>query len=265
MSVETITLGCRLNFAESEAMRRARAGEDDWVIVNSCAVTNEAVRQTRQAIRRAHRERPDARILVTGCAAAARARQLSRRCRKSTESSAMRQIGSFHGVDALTVAGGLPAAMCAASSRSRPAATIAAPSARSGRRAGRAARCRSRRSATRSSASSTRGAKEIVLTGVDITSYDEAASGALCQRLLAAVPRLEAPAPVLARQHRDRRSAVRADRRRAAAHAAFPSVASGRRRHDPQADEAPPQPRRGGRARSSGSRRRGPMRRSAPT
>ena len=47
---------------------RALAG-DDAIIVNSCAVTNEAVRQTRQAIRRAHREAPDKRIIVTGCAA----------------------------------------------------------------------------------------------------------------------------------------------------------------------------------------------------
>ena len=66
---ELITLGCRLNAAESEAMRRLAAGEDDLVIVNSCAVTNEAVRQTRQAIRRAKRARPDARVFVTGCAA----------------------------------------------------------------------------------------------------------------------------------------------------------------------------------------------------
>ncbi|HEX8257514.1 MAG TPA: tRNA (N(6)-L-threonylcarbamoyladenosine(37)-C(2))-methylthiotransferase MtaB [Allosphingosinicella sp.] len=66
---ELITLGCRLNFAESEAMRRAALGEDDLIIVNSCAVTNEAVRQTRQAIRRAKSARPDARIVVTGCAA----------------------------------------------------------------------------------------------------------------------------------------------------------------------------------------------------
>ncbi|WP_129790567.1 tRNA (N(6)-L-threonylcarbamoyladenosine(37)-C(2))-methylthiotransferase MtaB [Sphingosinicella sp. CPCC 101087] len=66
---EIITLGCRLNAAESEAMRRLAATEHDLVIVNSCAVTNEAVRQTRQAIRRAKRARPDARILVTGCAA----------------------------------------------------------------------------------------------------------------------------------------------------------------------------------------------------
>jgi threonylcarbamoyladenosine tRNA methylthiotransferase MtaB len=66
---EVITLGCRLNAAESEAIRIAAAGEDDLVIVNSCAVTNEAVRQTRQAIRRARRARPDARLVVTGCAA----------------------------------------------------------------------------------------------------------------------------------------------------------------------------------------------------
>jgi threonylcarbamoyladenosine tRNA methylthiotransferase MtaB len=66
---EVITLGCRLNAAESEAMRRLAGDQDDLVIVNSCAVTNEAVRQTRQAIRKAKRARPDARIFVTGCAA----------------------------------------------------------------------------------------------------------------------------------------------------------------------------------------------------
>ena len=66
---QVITLGCRLNAAESEAMRALAAGEDDLVIVNSCAVTNEAVRQTRQAIRRAKRARPGARVVVTGCAA----------------------------------------------------------------------------------------------------------------------------------------------------------------------------------------------------
>ena len=66
---EIITMGCRLNAAESEAMRMLAAAEDDLIIVNSCAVTNEAVRQTRQAIRRAKRARPDARLIVTGCAA----------------------------------------------------------------------------------------------------------------------------------------------------------------------------------------------------
>jgi threonylcarbamoyladenosine tRNA methylthiotransferase MtaB len=66
---EVITLGCRLNMAESEAMRQLAGSADDLVIVNSCAVTNEAVRQTRQAIRRAKRARPEARVVVTGCAA----------------------------------------------------------------------------------------------------------------------------------------------------------------------------------------------------
>jgi threonylcarbamoyladenosine tRNA methylthiotransferase MtaB len=64
-----ITLGCRLNAAESEAIRLLAQGEEDLVIVNSCAVTNEAVRRTRQAIRRAKKDRPGARVMVTGCAA----------------------------------------------------------------------------------------------------------------------------------------------------------------------------------------------------
>ena len=71
MSLDVVTFGCRLNAYESEAMRRAAdaAGLDDAVIVNTCAVTGEAVRQARQAIRRLRRERPHARIVVTGCAA----------------------------------------------------------------------------------------------------------------------------------------------------------------------------------------------------
>ena len=66
---EVITLGCRLNLAESERIRALLARESDVVVVNSCAVTAEAVRHTRQAIRRARRARPRARLLVTGCAA----------------------------------------------------------------------------------------------------------------------------------------------------------------------------------------------------
>jgi len=68
MSLDVITFGCRLNAYESEAIRRA-AGATDAVVVNTCAVTAEAVRQARQAIRKIRRERPDARIVVTGCAA----------------------------------------------------------------------------------------------------------------------------------------------------------------------------------------------------
>ncbi len=71
MSLDVVTFGCRLNIAESEVIRReaSAAGFDNAVVVNTCAVTSEAVRQARQNIRRIKRERPDARIVVTGCAA----------------------------------------------------------------------------------------------------------------------------------------------------------------------------------------------------
>jgi threonylcarbamoyladenosine tRNA methylthiotransferase MtaB len=71
VSVEVVTFGCRLNAAESEVIRREaeRAGLSDTVVVNTCAVTAEAVRQARQTIRALRRERPEVRIVVTGCAA----------------------------------------------------------------------------------------------------------------------------------------------------------------------------------------------------
>ncbi|MGY6709990.1 MAG: tRNA (N(6)-L-threonylcarbamoyladenosine(37)-C(2))-methylthiotransferase MtaB [Rhizobiaceae bacterium] len=75
MAVEIVTFGCRLNAYESEVMRgeaeKAGLGELDGgaVVINTCAVTGEAVRQARQAIRKARRENPAARIIVTGCAA----------------------------------------------------------------------------------------------------------------------------------------------------------------------------------------------------
>jgi len=71
MSVEIVTFGCRLNAFESEVILREaeRAGLSETIVINSCAVTNEAVAQARQSIRRLKRERPQARIVVTGCAA----------------------------------------------------------------------------------------------------------------------------------------------------------------------------------------------------
>ena len=71
MSVEVVTFGCRLNAFESEVIRHEaeNAGLSDIIVVNSCAVTNEAVAQARQSIRRLKRERPEVRIVVTGCAA----------------------------------------------------------------------------------------------------------------------------------------------------------------------------------------------------
>jgi threonylcarbamoyladenosine tRNA methylthiotransferase MtaB len=70
MSVDVVTFGCRLNAYESEVIRRnaEAAGLSDLVVVNTCAVTSEAVRQARQTIRRIKRERPNTRLIVTGCA-----------------------------------------------------------------------------------------------------------------------------------------------------------------------------------------------------
>jgi threonylcarbamoyladenosine tRNA methylthiotransferase MtaB len=182
MSVETITLGCRLNFAESEVMRTAVPSDEDWVIVNSCAVTAEAVRQTRQAIRRARRERPNAKILATGCAV-----QLEPDLFRAMPEVDRIQTRDF--TAPLTVAAGYL-------SRVRSFVAI---------QTGCDHRCTfctiwTARGPSRSlpfdairdavAAELAKGAKEIVLTGVDITSY-AGGLGVLCQRLLAAEPRLQ--------------------------------------------------------------------------
>ncbi|WP_281346908.1 MiaB/RimO family radical SAM methylthiotransferase [Sphingomonas sinipercae] len=180
MSIETITLGCRLNFAESEAMARAHRDEA-LIIVNSCAVTNEAVRQTRQAIRRAHRRRPDARILVTGCAseldrAAFEAMPEVSSVLPKTDAMASTVPAGFQGhvrsFVAVQTGCDHRCTFCTiwqarGESRSYPFEAI--------------------RDAVAKEID--RGAREIVLTGVDITDY-EGGLGKLCQRLLAAEPRL---------------------------------------------------------------------------
>ncbi|MBS3850300.1 tRNA (N(6)-L-threonylcarbamoyladenosine(37)-C(2))-methylthiotransferase MtaB [Devosia sp. BSSL-BM10] len=76
MAVETLTFGCRLNAYEAEVMKSEaqKAGLDNAIIVNTCAVTAEAVRQARQTVRKARRDNPQARIIVTGCAAQTEAR-----------------------------------------------------------------------------------------------------------------------------------------------------------------------------------------------
>src|ERR1700744_4397053 len=79
MSVEVVTFGCRLNAFESEVVRleAERAGLTDTIVINSCAVTNEAGAQARQSFRRLKRERPSARIVVTGCAAQTQAQMFA--------------------------------------------------------------------------------------------------------------------------------------------------------------------------------------------
>ncbi|MGN1289868.1 MAG: tRNA (N(6)-L-threonylcarbamoyladenosine(37)-C(2))-methylthiotransferase MtaB, partial [Bradyrhizobium sp.] len=79
MGVDVVTFGCRLNSFESEVIRREaeQAGLSDTIVINSCAVTNEAVAQARQSIRKLKRERPEARIVVTGCAAQTQSRMFA--------------------------------------------------------------------------------------------------------------------------------------------------------------------------------------------
>ena len=189
MSVQTVTLGCRLNFAESETIAGMAPPDEDWVVVNSCAVTNEAVRQTRQAIRHWRRERPEAKIFVTGCAAELEPGMFRAMAGVSRVVGNSNKLNAFAANDVMTpVAAGLMhqvksfvavqtgcdhrCTFCSiwqarGPSRSLPFEAIRDSVARQ----------------------IDRGAKEIILTGVDITDYD-GGLGTLCQRLLAAEPRL---------------------------------------------------------------------------
>jgi threonylcarbamoyladenosine tRNA methylthiotransferase MtaB len=188
VTVETITLGCRLNFAESETIARTAPPGEDWIVVNSCAVTNEAVRQTRQAIRRAHRQRPSAKILVTGCAA-----ELDR-----TSFAAMPEVSRVVGNTSKLNALAANDVMAPAGFHGHVRSFVAVQT-------GCDHRCTfcsiwQARGPSRSlpfelirdavARENDLGAREIVLTDVDITDYEDGL-GKLCQRLLAAEPRLE--------------------------------------------------------------------------
>lgn len=188
MSVETISLGCRLNYAEAETIARHAPDGEDWIVVNSCAVTNEAVRQTRQAIRHAHRRRPDARILVTGCAA-----ELDRLSfeRMPEVARVVGNTGKLRAFDAKT-------SVVASGSHSHVRSFVAVQNGCDHRCTfcsiwqARGPSVSLPFEAIREAVAREidRGAKEIVLTGVDITDY-EGGLGNLCQRLLAAEPRLK--------------------------------------------------------------------------
>ena len=202
MSAQTITLGCRLNFAESEAMR-GLAG-DDVIIVNSCAVTNEAVRQTRQAIRRAHRVAPGKRIIVTGCAAeldpagfagmAEVSRVVGNGGKYSPEAFAPFPPHKVFRPDIMTSA--VPPVAAGFLSRVRSFVAVQAGCDHrctfctiwQARGPSRSLPYEAVRDAVERELAA--GAKEIVLTGVDITSY-EGSLGALCQRLLGELPGLK--------------------------------------------------------------------------
>jgi len=190
VSVETVTLGCRLNFAESETIARSAPPGEDWIVVNSCAVTNEAVRQTRQAIRHAHRRRPDARILVTGCAAELEPQTFE------TMPEVSRVVGNSNKLNALAASDVMTPVPSGFLGHVRSFVAV---------QTGCDHRCTfcsiwQARGASVSlpfeairdavARELDRGAREIVLTGVDITDYT-GGLGALCQRLLAAEPRLQ--------------------------------------------------------------------------
>ena len=200
MTARTITLGCRLNFAESESMRAL--ADDEIIIVNSCAVTNEAVRQTRQAIRRAHREAPEKRIVVTGCAAQldpdsfAAMPEVSRVVGNAEKYSAVAFANENKVVVSDVMAAPVPPVAAGFLSRVRSFVAVQTGcdhrctfcSIWQARGPSRSLPYDAVREAVERELDA--GAKEIVLTGVDITSYDSGL-GELCQSLLADLPRLK--------------------------------------------------------------------------
>jgi threonylcarbamoyladenosine tRNA methylthiotransferase MtaB len=187
MSVETITLGCRLNFAESETIARTAPPDEDWVVVNSCAVTNEAVRQSRQAIRHAHRRHPSARILVTGCAAELDRTSFESMPEVSRVVGNASKLNSFDANDAMAASGfqGHVRSFVAVQTGCDHRCTFC--SIWQARGPSRSVPFELIRDAAAREID--RGAKEIVLTGADLTDYD-GGIGKLCQRLLTVEPRL---------------------------------------------------------------------------
>jgi threonylcarbamoyladenosine tRNA methylthiotransferase MtaB len=186
MSVEVINFGCRLNLAEGEALRARFQGEDNLVIINSCAVTAEAERQARQAIRRAARTHPAARIIVSGCGAEVGAfdgmAEVSSILRRSADAFVTRPAvsGADHARAFIEVQNGCDhdctfciTTIARGESRSIPAGAII----------------------DAANAAVDRGQQEVVLTGIDLTSYGADLPGTptlaqLVERILRHVPAL---------------------------------------------------------------------------
>ncbi len=190
-----MSLGCRLNIAESETIRALIVGRD-MVVVNSCAVTNEAVKQTRAAIRRARRDRPEAEIVVTGCAAAI----------DPAGFAAMPEVTRVVANDAKLAPASwglstpLPATLFAGHARAfvevqngcdHACTFCIIPQGRGASRSIPAGAVVDRIAALVDA-----GHREVVLTGVDVTSYGHDLPGApmlgsLVERILRGVPKLE--------------------------------------------------------------------------
>ncbi|MBI1868967.1 MAG: tRNA (N(6)-L-threonylcarbamoyladenosine(37)-C(2))-methylthiotransferase MtaB [Methylocystis sp.] len=208
--MDVVTFGCRLNIVESEAVGRAAraAANSDLVIVNTCAVTSEAVRQARQAIRKLHRERPAAAILVTGCAA-----QINPSSFAAIE-GVTRVVGNARKEDAAHIApAGVDDAFMFKQGAAQPAISACDGQTRAflavqngcdhrctfcvipfGRGPSRSAPAEEVIAEARRLV--TAGKREIVLTGVDLTSYGADLAGdwtlgRLVKQLLAELPSLE--------------------------------------------------------------------------
>jgi threonylcarbamoyladenosine tRNA methylthiotransferase MtaB len=211
VSVDVVTFGCRLNAYESEVIRReaAAAGIDNAVVVNTCAVTAEAVRQAKQAIRRLKREKPHARVVVTGCAAQTEAtafaampevhRVIGNEEKFDTQAwagSAKIAVSDIMGIKTMrpraidSLKGHARAFMQVQNGCDHRCTFCIIPYGRGNSRSlpMDEAMAQARRLVAN-------GYREIVLTGVDITSYgadlpDEPRLGALIKRLLKEVPEL---------------------------------------------------------------------------
>jgi threonylcarbamoyladenosine tRNA methylthiotransferase MtaB len=207
MSVEVVTFGCRLNAYESEVIRDAAPGAaGETIVINSCAVTGEAVRQARQAIRRLKRERPGASIVVTGCAAQTQAADFAAMPEvdrvlgndEKLDPRAWRRCGKIAVGDIMAATTMRAHAIESIAGRPRGFVQV---------QTGCDHRCTFciipyGRGNSRSLAAddvvaqvrriSGNGVPEVVLTGVDITSYDAdgVRLGALVKRILKAVPDL---------------------------------------------------------------------------
>jgi threonylcarbamoyladenosine tRNA methylthiotransferase MtaB len=206
VSVDVVTFGCRLNAYESEVIRGAAQGADgDTIVINSCAVTAEAVRQARQTIRKLKRERPSARVVVTGCAAQTQAADFAAMPEvdrvlgneEKLDPAVWRGGGKVAVGDIMTVKTLTPHRI--ASVEGRPRAFVQVQNGCDhrctfciipyGRGNSRSLAVEEVVVQVRASAENHR---EVVLTGVDITSYDAdgVKLGALVKRILHEVPEL---------------------------------------------------------------------------
>jgi threonylcarbamoyladenosine tRNA methylthiotransferase MtaB len=179
---EVVTFGCRLNMVDSEELARRHGGETGAVVVNTCAVTSEATRQARQAIRRLHRERPEARIVVAGCAARIDPRSFESMdgvTRVIAEQAPTRAFAASEGTRGfLAVQNGCDhsCTFCIIPAGRGPSRSVAPDEV-----------------ITQARALVDSGKREIVITGVDLTSYDVDGLqlGGLVRLLLREAPALE--------------------------------------------------------------------------